>query len=321
MHGATTRPRRRGTGVRAVLAAVFLFVAALAPVVLLSRPDPPDQAAAPAPAPSASSPPSSAPSSAPPSRSPSPTPSVTGPPVTGPAAATIKPVGPLPASDPLPPRTAYQEFVSICGVTGRDAGGVVLGGTACLNPADRSTYRVPALLSGGRPLDPHRGEVYYKSAVRDYPTVRPFPSGLRFRTPDLAAVRAADRFASWDCGEASEALPASCPAGNDLLLKIQSPSCWDGRRLDSSDHAAHLTWPLLDRCPGSHPVALPMVEVKIVYKLPPSPLSLRLATGDGGTARVDYVARWQPAAQAKLVDNCLHRGRRCDDSGTDPGNP
>jgi hypothetical protein len=308
-------------GIRAALLGVFLFVAALAPVLVLSRPDPPGPVTAAPTTTSLAPSPSQSPS---PSWSPSVSPTSaprTTPPPRGRPSPTFTRVRPLPASDPLPPWTPNQEFVSICGVAGHDGGFVVLGGSACLNPADGSLYRVPALLSGGRPLDPDRGEMFYKSGVRDYPTIRPFPIGLRLLTPDLAAVRAAGANASWDCGGRTTELPASCPPGNNLILRLEAPSCWDGQRLDSPDHAAHMTWPLLDRCPAGYPVAVPKLEVNVIYKLPPSPLSLRLTTGAGSTARVDYTARWQPAAQATLIANCLHRGRRCDETGTDPGNP
>lgn len=336
------RSRRERTALlrRAALAVAFLVAVAVVPALLVTlpgrdaAPDPP-AVAAPSTTAAGSTPPV-APTIAVPTRSAVPTlPRATTVPPAGGVAGL--PVPPTVIAGPPPPRTSFQEFPSVCAPAGPGTvevppRGVVAGtyfgvppgggGTSCLYGTDRSTYWAPALLSGGAPVAPEIAEVYYKSGIRDYRTVRAFPRGLTLLAPDATAAVAAGVFASWSCGEGDAlSLPTSCPAGAKLILRLQAPSCWDGARLDSPDHRAHLAFPVRDRCPGGHPVPVPMLEMKVVYPLPAGILRLSLSTGAGPSSVFRYVSNWDPAAQAKLVANCLHRGRRCNDEGVDPDNP
>jgi len=273
------------------------------------------------------------------------------PPGTAPAAGTAgagtaatvlsRPVQPRP--ERTPPRTQYQEFLSVCGPLG--AGRATVGGTApvpvvflgappsgpglvppagaapgrssCLTAADRSSYWAPALSVGGRAVDPASAEVYYKSPVRDYSSVQPFPAGLRFETEPLATVAGRGRTGVWACGDLSgTAFPATCPRGAKLEVRLQSPGCWDGVRLDSPGHRAHLAYPMNDRCPGTHPVAVPMIELKLIYTVPAGPLDARLSTGGGPAFAFGFVAGWDAATAGRLVSACVDRGLRCGADGT-----
>jgi len=260
-----------------------------------------------------------------------------------PASVLATPVQPRPAA--TPPRAQYQEFLVTCGPlgTGRASLGggpavpvAVLGapasvpglappaGTApgrssCLTAGDASTYWAPQLTVGGRAVAPSSAEIYYKSPVRDYTAVQPFPAGLRLETADLAAVTASGGSGSWSCGTArGPDLPPSCPDGARLVARLQSPGCWDGVRLDSPDHRSHLSYPLGDRCPGTHPVAVPMIELKLVYTVAPGPTTARLATGGGTSFRFGFLAGWDRTALDRLVTTCVNAGRRCGPDGA-PG--
>ena len=241
---------------------------------------------------------------------------------------------PRPVATPAPAQ--YQEFLSRCAPLGdgraplagaavpvvflgapptgpglAPPAGAAAGRSSCLDTADRSAYWAPQLTVAGRPVDPSAAEIYYKSPVRDYTGVQPFPPGLRLEAGAPAAT------ASWSCGaDRTAALPASCPDGARLVVRLQSPGCWDGVRLDSADHRAHLAYPTSDRCPGTHPVVVPMIELKLVYPVPAGPLAARLATGDGRTFGFGFVAGWQPGALDRLVATCINRGERCGDDGT-----
>jgi hypothetical protein len=254
---------------------------------------------------------------------PKPTPSRTGD-VRLPVAAPV-------ATGPLPPRTAYQEFPSVCGPAGPGTRGGVPGqwfgvapgaGTSCLYGADRSGYWVPDLRSAGTVVRPERAEVYYKSGIRDYRLVRPFPTGFTLLSGTAAEAKAAGAFASWSCGQGDAlTFPTDCPAGSRLVLRLQAPSCWDGQRLDSPDSRAHLAWPLDDRCPGGHPVPVPKLEMVVFYPLPAGPVRLSVATGTPDSVVFRFTDGWTPAAEAKLVADCVDRGRRCDETGVDPDHP
>ena len=248
----------------------------------------------------------------------------------------------LPRPATTPARTTYQEFLSVCAPLGRGravlAGatvpvvflgappsgpglspppGAVAGRSSCLTSTDASAYWAPQLTVAGRAVDPSSAEVYYKSPVRDYAAVQPFPAGLRLEAGTLVAVTAQGASGSWSCGaERGAALPATCPAGARLVVRLQSPGCWDGVRLDTADHRGHLTYPTADRCPGTHPVALPMIELKLIYPVPTGALAARLATGDGTSFAFGFVAGWRSGTLDRLVAACINRGERCGADGT-----
>lgn len=331
-HGRSLRERAPVLR-RAALAVAFLLVVAVVPAVLLRRDDPPSApragpvvTATPAPtAPAATSAPASTPAPSRTAARPATEPGAT------PTGGVRLPVAAPVATGPLPPRTAYQEFPSVCGPAGpgTQAGlpgqffGVAPGaGTSCLYGTDRSTYWVPDLRSAGTVIRPERAEVYYKSGIRDYSLVRPFPTGFTLRSGTAAEAQAAGAFASWACGNGDAlTFPTDCPAGSRLVLRLQAPSCWDGRRLDTADQRAHLAWPLADRCPGGHPVPVPKLEMVVFYPLPAGPLRLSVATGSPSSVVFRFTDGWTPAAEAKLVADCVDRGRRCDENGVDPDHP
>ena len=343
-HGRSRRERLRLLQ-RAGLALAFLLVVAVVPALLVTRPgrggDPAPQAApSSTPAPTTTGP---APSSPAPTTATTPVPTTTParapatrPAPPSPAAGGVRlPVAAPVATGPPPPVTPYQEFPSVCAPAGRgsqpvppraavtgDWFGLAPGttGTSCLYGTDRSTYWSPAVLGDGAALAPERIEAYYKSGIRDYTLVQPFPAGLTMLSGTVAEARAHGAFASWSCGEGDSAeLPTTCPPGNKLVLRLQAPSCWDGQRLDSPDHRAHLAWPLADRCPGGHPVPVPKLELVVFYPLPAGTPRLTLGTGAGPTAAFRFTDRWDPAAERTLVRDCVNRGRRCNDQGVDPG--
>lgn len=122
--------------------------------------------------------------------------------------------------------------------------------------------------------------IYYKSSVTDYTSVRPFPKGLRFvvGNPNQTAEEFRNHrgfVEGWECGDSyfNVDFPQSCPSSPDVQLNIrfQTPSCWDGKYLDTPDHKSHMSYPIVkpgtndNMCPASHPVALPMLEFKMAF--------------------------------------------------------
>lgn len=126
------------------------------------------------------------------------------------------------------------------------------GGTACKAPGDLSAYWMPTLYKGDqevRPVGPQT--IYYKAGVTDYRTVRPFPKGLRFvvGSPTQTAAEFRDHpgmVEGYECGESyhNYEFPATCPTSRDtqLNLRMQAPSCWDGKHLDTL--TTRPTWPI-----------------------------------------------------------------------------
>jgi len=201
------------------------------------------------------------------------------------------------------------------------------GSTACLAPGDRSAYWAPTLYDGSRAVDPVGPQViYYKSGVRDYPNVRPFPLGLRFvvGNPKTTSEQLlAASVEGWECGTSygNADFPKSCPAGTELNIRYQAPSCWDGRHLDVPDHQSHMAYPVDGRCTAAHPVALPMIEVKLAYPVSGDLRRLHLSSGRGYSFHYDFFDAWDPATLAALVTHCIDGGLQCDARGYDQTQP
>ncbi|GII27979.1 DUF1996 domain-containing protein [Planotetraspora mira] len=202
---------------------------------------------------------------------------------------------------------------------------LLAGGTSCVVPADKSSYWFPPVYKGDQLIVPVGPQVlYYKSGVLDYTSVRPFPQGLRYVVGSPTATqadfqRAPGAVEGWECGESFHNwdFPASCPAGSQLNIRYQAPSCWDGVHLDSADHKSHMAYPVNGECPTTHPVAVPMLEYKIAFPADGDMSQVRLSSGRGYTWHYDFFNAWDPATLAALVTHCINGGLQCNARGYD----
>ena len=278
-------------------------------------------------------------------------------PSTTPAGAVVAPTVTAPVTVPSfgdrPPQAQYRELAANCTMTHRrgddpivfpgmpgashdhtfvgnpttDASStpakLVGGRTSCQDPLDASSYWFPTLLSNGTPLTPQTVTVYYKSGVNDYRTVQAFPPGFRLLVGNAKAP-AGEQFAgTWSCGgQTGPQIPASCPDGSSLIVRYKAPSCWDGKHLDTADHRSHMEWPVRGVCPPSHPVPLPMFELKVPYKLPGGVTKgLMLSSGAANTFHYDFMNGWDQARQVELIKHCVNGGRQCNGVGYDQHKP
>ena len=203
------------------------------------------------------------------------------------------------------------------------------GSTTCLAPGDRSGYWMPTLYNGSQQILPTGPQVvYYKSGVVDYTSVRPFPPGLRFLVGSPAAT--ATQFSTdpgwvrgWECGDSygNVDFPASCPAGTQLNIRYQAPSCWDGLHLDTPDHKSHMAYPVNGVCPADHPVAVPMIEFKMAFPVSGDMSQVHLSSGRGFSFHYDFFNAWDPATLAAMVNHCIVGGLQCDARGYDQDQP
>ncbi|MEU5970810.1 DUF1996 domain-containing protein [Streptomyces globisporus] len=276
------------------------------------------------------------------------------------------PVTGVEPSDEIPPHRYFHEFQANCSVNhtapddpivypgqagashdhtfmGNDTtnansttASLSAGGTKCLAPGDRSAYWMPTLYNGNeevRPVGPQT--IYYKAGVTDYRTVRSFPKGLRFVVG--SPTQTAEEFRNhpgmvegYECGESyhNYDFPTACPTSQDtqLNLRMQAPSCWDGKYLDTPDHKAHMAYPVVmganqDVCPPSHPVALPMIEFKMAWPVNGDMSQVRLASGTGHSFHYDFFNAWDDATLDALVDHCIVGALQCNARGYDENNP
>ncbi|MFE0450634.1 DUF1996 domain-containing protein [Streptomyces sp. NPDC058914] len=209
------------------------------------------------------------------------------------------------------------------------------GDTTCKAPADASAYWMPSLYKGGEKILPVGPQViYYKAGVTDYTSVRPFPKGLRFVVGD--PLQSAQEFRGhkgwvegWECGDSFKNvdIPQNCPAGSQLNLRMQAPSCWNGLHLDTPDHQSHMAYPLVkpgtndNVCPASHPVALPMIEFKMAWPVDGDMSQVRLAGGRGYSFHYDFFNAWEERTLRAMVDHCVVGGLQCDTRGYDQNHP
>jgi hypothetical protein len=209
------------------------------------------------------------------------------------------------------------------------------GPTKCLAKGDLSAYWMPTLYNGDTAVNPEGPQViYYKTGVKDYTSVRPFPKGLRYvvgnaKNTDGPAFLKATRVEGFECGDSykNADIPANCPAGTQLNIRYQAPSCWDGLHLDSPDHQSHMAYPIDkghpigEACPDDHPVAVPMLEFKMAWPVSGDMSKVHFASGRGFTFHYDFFNAWDDRTLAAMVKACVNVGRQCNARGYDEREP
>ena len=107
-------------------------------------------------------------------------------------------------------------------------------------------------------------------------------------------------------------MPPACPANAPLHLVLTVPDCWDGDRLDSTDHQSHVAYSRAGECPPSHPEHLPQLTVSINFAISGLGHDLRLASGSVASAHGDFLNAWEPRGLAREVEGCIHRDVVCE---------
>lgn len=192
-----------------------------------------------------------------------------------------------------------------------------------------SAYWVPALYDSltHEVILPRFGQFYYKSGYGvDIRATQTIPAGLVIIAGNQQGTPANPSTAgSWACGQAFESrtIPACTPGRPYLEMAVSFPSCWNGRDLDSPNHASHMAYPIFNgvgsTCPTTHPVLIPKIDLLFDFDLTPTshPERWRLVSdnyvgGPGGaSAHGDYMLGWHPATMLTLVTRCLNMGLDC----------
>ena len=205
---------------------------------------------------------------------------------------------------------------------------------------NRTGYWVPTMVDTkvGKALRPVDVVLYYKVGgvvPRQYMTAPPL--GLRMvagnsRATSPSADNAPDN-SSFRCFTnlhpttiSTRDIPA-CLGTGTLRADIKFPQCWDGKNLDSPDHKSHMAYEninydTLNKCPTSHPVAIPKITILVDYVVNTSKetSSWRLASDNypldkpsGYSYHGDWVNGWDPAVMDKIVNNCLKKGLECNE--------
>ena len=186
-------------------------------------------------------------------------------------------------------------------------------GTTCDMPGDTAAYWTPTLYdSAGTPVE-GRSFAYFMGQGKIRRSIKPYPPGLK-QVADMSAHPAS----GWHCGDAkpqslggtlSKTLIPICPDSVKTLLqaKVVFADCWDGKRLDSPDHRSHMAYASLSthRCPRSHPVPVPLLNLKTKYQSFGGP-GLTISSGGPETFHADFFNSWDQNKLARLVRFCIN---------------
>jgi len=228
---------------------------------------------------------------------------------------------------------AFSSTASIAG-TGNSS---CAGGTL-----NRSGYWVPAMIdtATGAPVKSRENVVYYKGSYEFdiAPTVVAPPKGLRMVSgnphntdPKGTGARyicygPARENPGWKTTITAAFADGTCKVGGDFVMNVNFPYCWDGKNLDSANHASHIVGPAqLGRppwtkfCPATHPVAIPVISYNIHYTIPDdravsrwrlaSDMDPALPAGISGHG--DYWMGWDAKTIDTLVASCLRARMDC----------
>jgi hypothetical protein len=152
--------------------------------------------------------------------------------------------------------------------------------------------------------------------------VQPFPQGLRMIGGNSKATTAdQNEFGMWGCLQNYIGHPRTipqCQLGDDVILIVQFPQCWDGKNVDSADHKSHMSYTVNGRCPATHPVPIPEITFNIRYKQPPEGTAGWRLSSDmdpslphGMSVHADYFEGWDPTVSTAFIKNCDNKSVDC----------
>jgi hypothetical protein len=196
------------------------------------------------------------------------------------------------------------------------------GTTNCEIKEDLAAYWVPTLLKGamvhegmsmgGTPIHPSSITTYYLSNGKE--KVQPYPLGLKeiagnakATSPDQAGKIA------WGCSTSfpDQVTAPTCPAKENLHVRVFFPDCWNGKDLDSADHVSHVAYSDgKGKCPSGFPVPVPQLSLLVKYNTSGGP-DISVSSGKTYSMHGDFVNAWDPKKLKELVDTCLVPGKKC----------
>jgi Domain of unknown function (DUF1996) len=196
--------------------------------------------------------------------------------------------------------------------------------------ANRSSYWAPTLLDDKNvPVPVEYGFIYYKSGYRSVlpEKINNLPAGLKMIAGSMSSTTKQNPdIVSWSCESPTytgefQAIPDFCGLNSRMVYVITFPQCWNGKDLDSADHKSHMAYPVYGSgCPASHPVALPVISLKIKYiQNSASTLGWHLASDHydttvkpgGMSAHADFMEGWNDAIRDTFTEHCIRQARDC----------
>ncbi|MDQ7906386.1 DUF1996 domain-containing protein [Phytohabitans sp. ZYX-F-186] len=196
--------------------------------------------------------------------------------------------------------------------------------TSCPN-GDLSTYYWPVLRTGARAGESRHGEIVGPVAVtltaygNPVSPVVAMPPLLRGTVGDAntATTPIGQATRSWTCSGTPERRTDRyplCPPGDRVVRVFDFPSCWDGRRADSLNHRAHLTFPAANgSCPAAT-FAVPRLRLTVEYPRPDGDrFAIDAFPPQRNAPQTDHAffVNLMPEQLMARVVGCLNTGAEC----------
>jgi hypothetical protein len=176
--------------------------------------------------------------------------------------------------------------------------------TACKRTADGSAYAAPTLLADGTAVEPSGVKVKLLPTTSRSRNRATFPADFRMTAGDPEATTARRGVGFRCAGAAGARLAGEVPdcGGGELEAVVRFPTCWDGEHGFLED-SAHVAFPnARNRCPSSHPVALPRLILTFSYDTSGlAPAAWTLSSGATAGYSAGFLNGWTTAALARLV--------------------
>lgn len=196
--------------------------------------------------------------------------------------------------------------------------------TSCPN-GDRSTYYWPVLRTGARAGQSTHGAIAEPVAVTLTAFGSPagpvvaMPRRLRGAVGDANTVTTPTGQATraWTCSGTPERRTDRyplCDRGQRVARVFDFPSCWDGRRLDSENHRAHLVFPAATGACAPGTFAVPRLRITVEYPRPDGDrFAIDAFPPQRNSPRTDHAffVNLMPDPLMAQVVRCLNTGDGC----------
>jgi hypothetical protein len=181
----------------------------------------------------------------------------------------------------------------------------------CVDTKDTAAYWVPALSSNGQVVHASSITVYYLTSQTG--KVTPYPLGFKEIAGNAHAMNASQaQDIRWGCSTSFPDQPQAptCKSGESLHVRVDFADCWDGKNLDSLDHVSHVAYSSKGKCPSTHPVLIPLLELLVKYPVSDG-RTVTLSSGGTWSMHGDFFNAWDATELASLVDKCLNAHINC----------
>jgi len=205
---------------------------------------------------------------------------------------------------------------------------------------NRSGYWAPSMIDTvtNAPIVPDFSIFYYKAAGAPGAQIKAPPKGLKMIGGNPKGNSVDSAKAAFTCIPPNDGVVRpfwgwhksiqACNVGWEMDMTVFFNQCWDGINLDSPDHQSHMAGSsdsnntpariaagTANRCPDTHPIAIPQIALNMRYKVKTGmDLSKwRLASDNydkslpgGYSSHADWINGWDEKIMEGIIKNCIN---------------